>query len=356
MTRYLLLVLGSVLGLTFSACAAAQPPDPTRVTESSVAAARAWPQPPKKQVYIQQVLFSPDGKLLFTLQNDNKMSLWDVAKRSEVWSGESSWAATAAFFPDGKCIALGHVDGAIVLWDALKYETRATLKLHHQCVTQLFVMADQQRLVSAGAQGPRGTEIFLWNLKNGQIEQGLTGAVSTIPICLHVDKDGDIITTVATREQTLEVVVEQFSTRKNAGLKSGTLPLGIRAVITPDGKTLILAEKAVPLQIYSLPDLKHMTSVGKDDDAIVALAVTPDGKTLLAAEFGGTVTAWSLESRKSLWKSTLPQGCASTLTVSPKGDLVAVGGSWGGKTKTYNRTLYLFSTAKGELVATLAQP
>jgi WD40 repeat protein len=286
----------------------------------------------------------------------HKISLWDVEKRTELWGSAVNSPLCAAFSADGKRAAVGLRDGLILLWDVAGGQATDKLNQHSQGVRCLTFLPGEQRLLSVGSQSQLGTEIFLWDLKKRGVVQGLAGAEVTIPICLHVDQHGDVITTVAAREQTLEVVVEQFSTRNNARLKSGTLPLATAAAITPDGKTLVLAEKGVPAQVYSLPGLKHKKELGKFDRTILAMAISPDSKTLVVGNSGGALEGWSLDNGKRLWAAKLPTpGTINALAISRDQKLVAVGGGSNFEDPgNIHRILYLFSLDKGELVGTLA--
>src|SRR5262249_59627190 len=68
---------------------------------------------------IQDVAFSPDGKLLATCGYDRLIKLWDPATGKEVRTlkDHSDAVYSLAFSPDGKLLASGAADRAVKVWE-----------------------------------------------------------------------------------------------------------------------------------------------------------------------------------------------------------------------------------------------
>jgi WD40 repeat protein len=76
----------------------------------------------------------------------------------------------------------------------------------------------------------------------------------------------------------------------------------VRFALSPDGKTLALAERKLSVRLWSVADSKDIRSFpigGAKDGFISALAFSPDGKTLAVAGTGRLET-WDVESGKLL--------------------------------------------------------
>jgi WD40 repeat protein len=88
---------------------------------------RAWHVPSQKAVAARKVgtkhfkglAFTPDGRGLVTVSNDEHVRLWDTASWSEV--GGFEWQVgqlrSVAVAPDGMRMAAGSATGKVVIWD-----------------------------------------------------------------------------------------------------------------------------------------------------------------------------------------------------------------------------------------------
>ena len=65
-----------------------------------------------------RVRFSPDGKTLASVSDDNTAKLWDLqGQELSNLKGHSYWVVNLAYSPDGKTLATGGWDGKVILWD-----------------------------------------------------------------------------------------------------------------------------------------------------------------------------------------------------------------------------------------------
>ena len=69
--------------------------------------------------WVENVLFSPDGKLVLSLVNDYEIRLWNLesGKRIRFYGNVRSISNKASFSPDGKTLATGDGRGVIQIWD-----------------------------------------------------------------------------------------------------------------------------------------------------------------------------------------------------------------------------------------------
>jgi WD40 repeat protein/serine/threonine protein kinase len=78
------------------------------------------------------IAYSPDGKHVATVGNDNTARLWNPATGKEVrrFQGSSRWNTAVAFSPDGQSLAVATHIGAIEIWP-VEFDQDATTRKAH---------------------------------------------------------------------------------------------------------------------------------------------------------------------------------------------------------------------------------
>jgi WD40 repeat protein len=78
---------------------------------------------------VESVAFSPDGKTLAAAAHDMTVKVWDVATAKRfTLQGHTHAVYSVAFSPDGKTLASASGDKTVRLWDTATNKERATLK------------------------------------------------------------------------------------------------------------------------------------------------------------------------------------------------------------------------------------
>src|SRR5262249_44601543 len=100
------------------------------------------------------VAFSRDGKLLASVAADRAVKVWNVGTGQRLYTlGEATdWLYAVAWSPDGKHLAAAGVDRSIRVWkaDATEGKIAFSIFAHEKAVTRLVYSADGKTLYSLG--------------------------------------------------------------------------------------------------------------------------------------------------------------------------------------------------------------
>ncbi len=309
------------------------------------------PPRPRESFQAQCLLFSPDGAYLAaTGYEDGKAGVarvWDLARGGPSWRlpGETAkrgLARALAISPDSKHLAAAH-DGKLRLWDlASGKQVREVARYDEHCATLDFSPDGKRLLAGAGQGAAVPNRVRMWDLDGGR-EVSLPVSA---PHGYVFSRDGATLV-LADAERNSLVVCEAATGRVRYAVRVSSPKaaldylehryykarqgMGWPVALSPDGKTLVAADRAGPLRRFDLTTGKEIPGPGVPTEPAAALAFTPDGSKLLAAEPGRVLlhdlsgAAPPLALRRRRGPQAQP-GAAGT----PKGAQVAVSpdGRW----------------------------
>lgn len=119
-----------------------------------------------KQMAVNQITWSRDGRWLATGGNDNNIKIWEMPSGTliKVLEGHRNPVYSLALSANGETLASGGRDGSVRLWDTTTWVQRAILRGHKHSVLAVAFHVSGKMMSSGGADGT----IRFWSVERGE--------------------------------------------------------------------------------------------------------------------------------------------------------------------------------------------
>jgi WD40 repeat protein len=257
-------------------------------------------------------------------------------------SAHTSYVNAVAVSPDGKVIATAGQDEKVYFWNAGdRKRSGSPLESFENSVEAIAFSPDGKRLASV-AYG----QVRLWDVKGRRADGSpLPGGTSDIDD-VRFSADGETLWASGTDGTVLAWDVAQGRAKKSTKISFDASAQ--HTLLSPDGSKL-LVESIGKLQFYNVKSGKPIGVPLKNESesslSYYSMAFSPDGKTVAGGASNGSVVLWEVASRRPLGADLKPapvNGSSSgsivnALTFSADGKALASGG--------YDRSVQLWDIA-----------
>jgi WD40 repeat protein len=188
------------------------------------------------------------------------------------------------FSPDGKRLYSAHEDGGIRVWDVAEHRLLATWKEHTASVRKVVMSPDGRLLASASDDGTAR----VWDTSTGRVISRHPGQAGTA-YCIRLDAErGFVLTAGPSIIRTTELATGRTLHEDHFD------GLAFECALDPQARWAVVADRTNgtawiwdPIRGERLRDLPHRGPV-------VDVELAPDGNTLATASYDGNVRLWSL--------------------------------------------------------------
>jgi eukaryotic-like serine/threonine-protein kinase len=236
--------------------------------------------------------FSPDGKFLTTVSNDNITRTWNVETKSIISQTEPLKGAwKCAYFPDGKRFAVAASTASSPIVKVYETETGKeilTLSGHLKRIRAVDVSPDG-KIIATGSQD--GT-VRIWNAETGEELRKFDFATKSTEINdVTFSKTGEKLAVVGF--ETLSVLDTKNWRQTNSDLaqfadKNVNL-FGWKIVFSPPEKTVAVGNWTGEVIILDSDKLNIIKVLKLHQANVKSLAFSNDGKTLVTGSWDRTV-------------------------------------------------------------------
>ena len=273
---------------------------------------------------IYRIRFTPDDKQIVTMSLGG-IQLWDTETGMHVRTLplEAEILGNIVFSPDGTKIATLDNDGqgsdktaVIRIFDRATGELLSKTKLPFVVTTAIGYEGLSPDLTYAAI--PRNDPISLvqvFDLRTGKVVATLEGHNSYISEATY-SPDGKRILTVS-NDTTAKVW--DAETGKELFTLNGHTSALTRAVFSPDGKKIATCERAAVIKIWDAETGKELLALRGHSNSIAAIRWRPDGKQFASAGLDPRIILWDAETGQQLVSIPAHGDLMNDLAFSPDG-------------------------------------
>jgi WD40 repeat protein len=281
-------------------------------------------------IFVERVVFSPDGKTLASVNNNNNdLILWDLNSRKiigNLLNDDSNSIKSITFSPNGNKLVYGTSDGNIKLWDVETKKPIGNLLTHNSgyAVNSIIFSPDGKTIAS----GSEDSTVILWDVKTRkQLGKSLSDPSGPI-YSLSYNPDGNIL---ASGNGYGTIILWDVHKRKPIGelLTAHNFNAVKSLAFSPDGKTIASGNNNGLIKLWDFDTRKQLGKVLEGhDSAITNITFTPDGNTLVSGS-SDTIILWNIDTLKPIYEGFFNENFLNnnySLAFSPDSKIIALVG------------------------------
>ncbi|KAG4436380.1 hypothetical protein IFR05_008136 [Cadophora sp. M221] len=235
---------------------------------------------------VSSVAISPDGTKIASGSDDASVMVWDFKTRAVLYTlrGHSRWVNSVKFSPNGKLLASASMDETIRIADALKGEELEVFDGHSSCVNVVAFSPDSSLIAS----GSVDQLVRLWDLKKKEIRLILDGHSGVVNSVCFSPNGKQVLS--GSDDKTCRVC--DTVTGAECYVLRGHMKKVTAVTFSPDGQLMASGsdDKTVRLWVTNTGELLA-TLIGHTS-GINAVTFSPDSRLLASGSFNDEIRLW----------------------------------------------------------------
>ena len=205
-----------------------------------------------------------------------------------------------SFSPNGRLLAVAGDDGVVDLWDPNSGKPIRKLEKHTGSVQSLAFTPDGTKLVTGGLDG----QVFVWNLATGDQIWALEGHRSKV-YAVACSPDGKVIAT-SSRDKSIFIWDAKTGERihhaklKKRGMRGPGYQIFRSITFSPDSKRIFAGTQASEIYIIDCKTGKDEARFLANSTSINAITFSPDHSRLITGSTDHTIRIWDPKTHEEL--------------------------------------------------------
>ena len=246
---------------------------------------------------VTSLVFSPDGKKLYSASSDERIIEWDVAsgKMLQDFEKHKSWVTCIDISPDGNYLASGSGDKSVLVWDLHTGKIIHKHKRNDQTIRHVEFNRNRRHLLFVCSGDGEPGRVKIMNLQDGKIVFHYS---ATAPVCFS--PDGYHIFAQAMQGKDIVKINYQIPDSKPVVFRGHTdWSMGVD--ISPDGQTLVSAGQDDEILAWDVKSGYKLPKYESFVDLTGRIRFTADGRYLVSNHGYNKIINWDLEKVNISW-------------------------------------------------------
>ncbi len=265
---------------------------------------------------INAVVYSPDGKYLFSGGGEKLLVQWDVANGTVVRKiPVGDFLMDLAVLPDNRHVITSQFGGSVKLWSLDNGRTVRQFFGHSKLVESIAVSPDGKRLLTGGYDGL----VRLWDIETGEpihdFSEDYCAAVA-------MSKNGRL----AANGRGGRIHIWDVDTGESLRLIQRNGGAVEALAFSPREEYVISGDGHGVIQVWDVKTGDEVYRFDVHRDHVTSLVVSPDGRYLFSGSIDQTLRVFDLSRGLEVQTIESPTLCVSFLGLSPDGRTLATAG------------------------------